>query len=82
MYLFFVTALDQVRFWLCVTQNEQLTNATFVKLKQAYGDHYLSRHQFLRWHKSFLEGRKHIVEVEHRLGRPKFERVYHSSNFD
>ena len=52
----------------CVKLGES-ASVTFEKLKQAYGEHSLSRAQVFRWHKSFLEGREH-VEDEHRSGRP------------
>jgi len=42
---------------------------TYEKLKRAYGEHFLSRAQVFRWHKSFLEGREK-VENEPRAGRP------------
>ncbi|GFU66188.1 protein GVQW3 [Trichonephila clavipes] len=52
----------------CVKLGES-ASVTFEKLKQTYGELFLSRSQEFRWHKSFLEGRKHI-EDEHHSGRP------------
>ena len=42
---------------------------TFNKLKQAYGDHALSRSQVFKWYKTFSEGRESIKN-ERRSGRP------------
>jgi len=42
---------------------------TFNKLKQAYGEHDLSRSQVFKWFKAILEGRKSIKD-EPRSGRP------------
>jgi len=41
---------------------------TFNKLKQAYGEHALSRSQVLKWYKAFSEGRESIKD-EPRSGR-------------
>ncbi|KAK4879446.1 hypothetical protein RN001_007592 [Aquatica leii] len=51
----------------CVKFGES-ASVTFEKLKQAYGEHFLSRAQTFRWHKAFLEDREN-VEDEQRLGR-------------
>ena len=42
---------------------------TFNKLKQAYGEHVLSRSQVFKWCKAFSEGRESIKD-EPRSGRP------------
>ncbi|XP_025417115.1 protein GVQW3-like [Sipha flava] len=42
---------------------------TFQKLKQAYGESFLSRAQVFRWFKVFSEGRE-LIEDEPRSGRP------------
>ncbi|KAK4885970.1 hypothetical protein RN001_002241 [Aquatica leii] len=52
----------------CVKLGES-ASVTFEKLKQAYGEHSLSRAQTFRWHKAFFESRKN-VEDEQRSGRP------------
>ena len=41
---------------------------TFNKLKQAYGEHALSRSQVFKWYKAFSEGRESIKD-EPRSGR-------------
>jgi len=51
----------------CVKLGESAT-VTYEKLQRAYGEHYLSRTQVFRWHKSFLKGREQ-VEDEPRVGR-------------
>ena len=52
----------------CVKLGESAT-VTYEKLQRAYGEHFVSRAQVFRWHKSFLEGREQ-VEDEPRAGRP------------
>ena len=52
----------------CVRFGES-TTVTYEKLQRAYGEHFLSRAQVFRLHKSFLEGREQ-VEDEPRAGRP------------
>ncbi|EFN86782.1 Putative uncharacterized protein FLJ37770, partial [Harpegnathos saltator] len=52
----------------CVKLGES-ASVTLEKLKQAYGEHSLSKAQVFRWYKSFLEGREH-VEDESRSGSP------------
>jgi len=42
---------------------------TFNKLKQAYGEHALSRSQVFKWYKAFSEGRESTKD-EPRSGRP------------
>jgi len=42
---------------------------TFNKLKQAYGEHALSRLQMFKWYKAFSDGRESIKD-EPRSGRP------------
>jgi hypothetical protein len=42
---------------------------TFHKMKQAYGEHELSRLQVFKWHKAFSEGRE-FIEDEPRSRRP------------
>jgi len=42
---------------------------TFNKLKQAYGEHGLSRSQVFKWYKAFSEGRESIKDEPH-SGRP------------
>jgi len=51
----------------CVKFGESAT-VTYEKLQRAYGEHFLSRAQVFRWHKSFLEGREQ-VEDEPLAGR-------------
>ena len=51
----------------CVNLGEFAT-VTYEKLQRAYGEHFLSRTQVFRWHKSFLEGREQ-VEDEPRAGK-------------
>ena len=41
----------------CVKLGESAT-VTYGKLQRAYGEHFLSRAQVFRWHKSFLEDRE------------------------
>lgn len=55
---------------------------TFGKLKQAYGEHiyYQERGVFRYRHKSFSEGREHVVD-EPRSGRPNATRRLPSRNF-
>jgi len=45
----------------CVKLGESAT-VTYEKLKRAYGEHFLSRAQVFRWHKSFLEGREQVED--------------------
>ena len=42
---------------------------TFNKLKQAHGEHALSRSQVFKWYRAFSEGRESIKD-EPRSGRP------------
>ena len=42
---------------------------TLNKLKQAYGEHALSRSQVFKWYKAFLEGHESIEDEPH-SGRP------------
>ena len=42
---------------------------SFHKLKQAYGEHALSRSHVFKWYKGFSEGRESI-KYEPRSGRP------------
>jgi len=44
---------------LCVKLGE-IGIETFNKLKQAYGEHVLSRSQVFKWYKAFSEGRESI----------------------
>ena len=57
----------------CVKLGESAC-VTFEMLKQAYGEHSLSRAQVLRCHKSLLKGREH-VEDEHSSGRPSASKI-------
>jgi len=57
----------------CVKLGES-TTVTYAKLQRAYGEHYLSRVQVFRWHKSFLEGRE-LVEDEPRARRPSTSKM-------
>jgi hypothetical protein len=57
----------------CVKLGETGTE-TCNKLKQAYGEHVLSRSQIFKWHKAFSEGRESI-EDEHRSGRPSTSKI-------
>jgi len=52
----------------CVKLNENATE-TYEKLKQAYGEHALSREQVFRWHKAFLDGRESVADEPH-SGKP------------
>jgi len=52
----------------CVKLKENATE-THKKLKQAYGEHAISRAQVFKWHKAFLEGRESVAD-EPRSGRP------------
>ena len=52
----------------CVKLGEY-TTVTYEKLQRAYGEHFLSRAQVFRWHKSFLEDQEQ-VEEEPLAGRP------------
>jgi len=52
----------------CVKFGETGTE-NFNKLKQAYGEHVLSRSQVFKWYKAFSEGRESI-KGEPRSGRP------------
>jgi len=68
-----VTKMDRQKFEqrfaikFCVKFGESAT-VTYEKLQRAYGEHFLSRAQVFRWHKSFLEGREQ-VEDEPLAGR-------------
>jgi hypothetical protein len=46
----------------CVKLDESAT-VTYEKLQRAYGEHFLSRAQVFRLHKSFLEGREQVERV-------------------
>ena len=52
----------------CVKLGESAT-VTYEKLQRPYGEHFLSRAQVLRWHKSFLEVREQVEDEPH-AGRP------------
>jgi len=45
----------------CVKLDESAT-VTYEKLQRAYGEHFLSRAQMFRWHKSFLRGREQVKD--------------------
>jgi len=47
---------------------------TFHKLKQAYGEHALSRSQVFKWYKAYSEGRETIKD-EPRSGRPSTSKM-------
>jgi len=51
----------------CVNLVESAT-VTYEKLQRAYGEHFLSRAQVFRWHKSFIVDQEQ-VEDEPRAGR-------------
>ena len=46
------------------------TTVTYEKLQRAYGEHFLSSAQVLRWHKSFSEGQEQVEDEPH-AGRPQ-----------
>ena len=50
---------------------------TFNKLKQAYGEHVLSRSQVFKWYKAFSEGRESIKDEPH-SGRPSTSKTDNS----
>jgi len=50
---------------------------TFHKMKQAYGEHVLSRSQVFKWYKAFSEGRE-IIKDEPRSGRPSTSKTDNS----
>jgi len=45
----------------CTKLKENATE-TYGKLKQAYGEHALSRAHVFRWHKAFLDGRQSVED--------------------
>ena len=47
----------------CVKLGESAT-VTYEKLQRTYGEHSLSRAQVFRWHKSFLEGREQVEDIQ------------------
>ena len=47
---------------------------TFNNLKQAYGEHALSRSQVFKWYKAFSEGRESVKD-EPRSGRPSTSKM-------
>ena len=49
---------------------------TYEKLQSVYGEHFLSRAQVFRWHKSFLEGQEQVE------GEPRAERTSTSKTDD
>jgi len=51
----------------CVKLGESAA-VTYEKLQRSYGEHFLSRSQVFRWHKSILEGREPVGD-EPRAGR-------------
>ena len=48
---------------ICVKLGES-TTVTYEKLQRAYGEHSLFRSQVFRRHKSFLEGREQVEDVQ------------------
>ena len=50
---------------------------TFNKLKQAYGEHALSRSQVFKWYKAFSDGRESIKDEPH-SGRPSTSKTYNN----
>jgi hypothetical protein len=47
----------------CVKLGESAT-LTCEKVQGAFGEHSLSRAQVFRWHKSFLEGREQVKDLQ------------------